>query len=120
MTKPKQITWIDKSTGLEWTTDKSHLLHTWEVAIDYPKDELKDTSWKLANIHEFITLINYTTKKSPFKKAVPFAPNLLYWTKDEYVSNNKQVGWAIDMTDGRIYPSSKLNENHVLFVRKAK
>lgn len=111
-------TYKDGDSGLEWSIATTQA-YDWDYAINYPENDLEDTSFHLPSLQEFQTLLDYTRKNTAFKKGLNY-PVGVYWTSSNYANNPKEVAWCVDASDGKIFPSSKTNVRLIIAVRSVK
>lgn len=116
---------IDLATGLMWAADGNEIgcnngqLISWNNAIDYCliTDFAGFTDWRLPNIKELMSIINYGLK-TPAVKQPPFANTKYdkYWSSTTYrpVTTN---AWHIDFNSGIVYQAAKTTSYYLRCVR---
>ena len=105
----------DSVNNLIWTKSFGDY-STWKDSLAYCKNlEYADlTEWRLPNINELKTLINYSRSKpaSDFEGMVSTS----FWSSTSY-SSDATNAWAADMTSGTVQTQSKDNEFKVICVK---
>ncbi len=107
-------TFKDTTNHLVWT--RKIVLKNWKDALNYCEnlDYANHTNWRLPNINELITLLNYS-KNSPASN-YPFTPNGEMFSSTTSINNKKQA-FVVDFTDGSIETTNKTKELNVRCVR---
>jgi hypothetical protein len=119
----------DNLTGLVWLKKANSEYASWNEAIDFCKNlndgesGLSDGSsageWRLLNIRELQSLIDYGSYNPVLPSGYPFTSLIAtyeYWTSTTY-DGNGDIAWYIDIYDGDLYLHDKGNDHHVWPVR---
>ena len=107
---------LDNLTGLTWTYDFK-TGKNWPQALKYC-EELNYggyTDWKLPNINELISLINYALY-NPASDILNSSINS-FWSSSSYASYT-DYAWVVPFYDGYVYVNIKNNYSAVRCVRR--
>ncbi len=115
----------DMLTGLMWTKNADLCGKiTWEDAVDCCNglDLAGYDDWRLPNMHELHSLIDYSEKAPALAEGHPFEhvhtsfQNNFYWSSSTnfYLANS---AWRVDMCKGHIKFCPKIETNYVWSVR---
>ncbi len=119
----------DNLTGLMWAKDANdNGTMLWEDAIDYANDlslgngscGSSYTDWRLPNIKELQSLIDFKNYDPPLPSGHPFL-NLerYYWSSTSHSFNADSFAWRIEMQGGGVIGSTRANDHCVWPVRDA-
>ena len=108
-------TWIDTETNLEWQVESPKKSMTLDDALEYAR--LLGDGWRLPEIKELITLVDYSKQENVTKDGVPFW-NLTspYWTSITSSSNDDYT-WSVNFHDGHVSRYPKVHSYYVRCVR---
>jgi len=117
---------FDRSTGLCWAMDGNEAgcnngaVITWPNAIIYANglDFAGFTDWRLPNVFELNTLVNYTLTNPPLLEP-PFSNTAVdgYWTATTYKAADT-FAWRVKFTNGATYTIVKTDSMYMRCVRK--
>jgi hypothetical protein len=96
-------------TGLTWQTRPSSGLRTWVNAISHCESLGGD--WRLPNIKEMLSLIDYGNINSALPTGHPFGTpyNGWYWTSTAYaVGSPSSIAWQVLMVNGEAQTEGKI------------
>ena len=108
----------DSNTGLIWQktyeTEK-----TWGEALSYCENLTYAgySDWKLPNINELRSLINYEETKPA--SDFPDMPNEGFWSSNHYISYNNNYAWYVNLrlgSDGGLSKGEDYNSQKVLYI----
>jgi hypothetical protein len=108
-------TWIDEESGLEWYLYKDETLYTFKC-LPLFEDEME--GFHVASIKELMTLLDYSKDNydnGVFKEGVPFKSDI-FWASNG-CPNSDEIGWSIDINDGRVYKAGNMNKRRVMVVK---
>lgn len=122
---------LDNLTGLIWLQDHSCLAkNTWAGAfkvtltLEHGDCGLDDGSanydWRLPNVREMQSLIDYGEKDPALPIGHPFPPPSappLYWTSTSSLQNASVLAWTVNLFLGQVYWADKGDTNYVWPVR---
>ena len=116
---------IDSRTNLEWQDDYSDNSKkikeaTWQDAIDYCESLTLDghTNWRLPNVNELISLLDYYSKQQPLIDAsFENTYSNYYWSSSSEAKLHNYV-WIIHFYYGYQYSNTKNKKNSVRCVRR--
>jgi len=110
---------IDQGTGLEWQKSDNATLHTWQNALGYCEDLSLDakTDWRLPNIRELKSLVDYSRYYPAIDPAVP-CQSSNYWSAST-VANDAHTtsAWSGFFGNGDDIWKVKTESYHVRCVR---
>ncbi|MEI7529157.1 MAG: DUF1566 domain-containing protein [Elusimicrobiota bacterium] len=109
---------VDNRTGLMWITDPSTdagfaSTMTWEQALSACENLTYAgyTDWRLPNIMELMSLVDYSRTASPLINIAAF-PNTVsnrYWSSTTYAAAGQSAyAWYVFFGDGIVYPGDKV------------
>ncbi|MCP4752100.1 MAG: DUF1566 domain-containing protein, partial [Proteobacteria bacterium] len=114
----------DKNTGLVWQKSGDTTADSWENAVDYCEGLTHDslgmadmTDWRLPNIKELASIIDYFAATAPVVSAdFSNTGSSAYWstTTDESTPSN---AWTVDFGDGSIASGDKTASTGIRCVR---
>ncbi len=96
---------FDTTSKLMWQDDNDVILtstkKTWENAIAYCEslNNVSYTDWRLPNINELYTIINFTNSSPAMNSKFIQTSNSKYWTSTSYKYDLSNA-WHIDFTNG--------------------
>jgi len=108
----------DTFTGLIWEQNPSDKTKTWEQALAYCEglSFAGNTDWRLPNINELNSLVDYSQYNQTFNPAdSPIARNARYWSSTT-VAYKKDYAWQVSFDYG-IVSDAKSNNLYVRAVR---
>lgn len=102
----------DTATGLMWQKETAPGTYTWQQALEYAENLTFPangyTDWRLPNINELQTLVDYS-RYTPAIYPVfrPHTSNLSsYWSSTTYASNTSYA-WIVSFGYGSVYYDGK-------------
>jgi hypothetical protein len=113
----------DNLTGLFWQSTPSSSNYTWIQAIDHCENletgvlTPKTTDWRLPNINELLSILNWTKLNPPLDDVFSIGFNGPFWTSTPYILSTA-VAWTVVMNGpGDIAIESKTLPNRAMCVR---
>lgn len=115
----------DNMTGLMWTKNASlETAKTWDNAVDFCTNMNAEagtynyTDWRLPNVRELASLIDYGHADPPLPTGHPFTAVQLggYWSSST-TANRSNYAWLVFMSNGNLSPFDKTYSRYVWFVR---
>ncbi|MBM4136018.1 MAG: DUF1566 domain-containing protein [Nitrospira sp.] len=108
---------IDNLTGLMWVKSPDSTKRTWADAITYANDLVLCgfTDWRLPNIKELRSLINYGLADPDTWLNGQGFTNVQsddYWSSTTFASNT-DLAWFVRMSGGGVNVNAKTNSNYV-------
>jgi hypothetical protein len=122
---------IDNLTGLMWAKDANlnNGKMTWNDAIDYANNlslgsdgcGLSYTDWRLPNVRELQTLIDYSNHGPSLPSGHPFSnvQSSYYWSSTANAFNTTTTAWYVYMNVGNVNYNGKTVSTYVWPVRSA-
>ena len=107
---------VDNRTGLMWITNPADAgmdaTFTWPLALAGCEAGVfaGNTDWRLPNVRELMSLVDYSKSVGPTLNAV-FFPNThpnYYWTSTTYAPD-PTLAWYVDFSAGYVHLDSKNN-----------
>ena len=106
---------LDRLTGLSWQKSPSATYRNWSNAVDYCNLldtgflSLKIDDWRLPNIKELLSLIDYSSSNPALPQGHPFNLEFYYWSS---TSTATDATWAvlINILSGEPYSGEKTIE----------
>lgn len=109
---------IDQGTGLEWQKGSNTSLHTWQNALAYCENLSLDTKtdWRLPNIRELKSLVDYGRYYPAIDPAVPCLSSS-YWSATTVANGAHTSAWSVFFGNGDDIWELKTKSYHVRCVR---
>ena len=109
---------IDQGTGLEWQRNDKGTLHTWEDALAYCETLSLDakTDWRLPNIRELKSLVDYSRYYPATDPAIP-CQSSSYWSATTVADDGHLSAWSVFFGNGDDIYRVKTGRYHVRCVR---
>ncbi len=112
---------VDSVTKLEWYDDKRSGYRTWNEAVKYCEDLVFNDmdNWRLPNINELISIIDYTRSGIMFDKAFLYKEDYYYWSSTKSKDSESDF-WALDNNTGNMIDLHMSKQFQVKCVRDPK
>jgi Protein of unknown function (DUF1566) len=77
------------------------------------------TDWRLPNVHELASLVDYGTFYPALPSGYPFTTFWVsfYWSSTSDASNATTYAWGVNFIDGSVGIDNKIGSNYVIAVR---
>ena len=77
------------------------------------------TDWRLPNVHELASLVDYGTFNPALPSGYPFTTFWVsfYWSSTSDASNATTYAWGVNFIDGSVGIDNKIGSNYVIAVR---
>ncbi|MGK5094818.1 DUF1566 domain-containing protein [Deltaproteobacteria bacterium TL4] len=108
----------DRKTGLMWQQVDDGTVRNWEQALQYCESlELAEhTDWKLPNIKELLSLVDYTRSNPSIHPLFPNTQSSGYWSSTVNASSSSYA-WYVYFYNGFVYYYYRSNTYYVRCVR---
>jgi hypothetical protein len=115
------LMWMKCAAGLSGDDclEGSASTYTQQEAIDYcdSLDFAGHDDWRLPEIHEFVSIVDYTKINLAIDATTfPATPNLNFWSSPSYAFK-VSYAWYVAFLDGGVFNSGKSSPLYVRYVR---
>lgn len=109
---------IDQGTGLEWQKNDTAAIDTWENGLAYCEQLSLNskTDWRLPNIRELKSLVDYDKYYPAVDPAIP-CRSISYWSSTSVINNPSTKAWSVFFGNGDDIWKSKTEKFAVRCVR---
>jgi len=120
----------DNVTGLTWVRSPGSATYTWAAALssctattagnmNYAPGFAGKTDWRLPNVRELMSIVDYGVAAAPFISASSFpgTESNLYWTSTTYYVPYFNYAWIVFFNDGTVNNDFKTSPYYVRCVR---